>query len=179
MQWLTKAKQAVQHLNFYVCAVSMFVLVPMMFLTTTDVIGRAVFARPVPGAVELSEYMLVIVIILGLAYTQQVKGHPRVTLIVSRLPLRLQAFLDTITNLLGMFIILIVIWQGYVLATGPMAAVVSNTLGIPQLPFRLLISVGATLLFLELLIDFFAALGKLFARSRPNKNEHKTATQTR
>lgn len=179
MQWLTKTKQTVQRLTFYVCAVSMFVLLPMMFLTTADVISRAFFARPLPSVVELSEYMLAVVILLGLAYTQQVKGHPRVTLIVSRLPLRLQAFLDVIINLLSMFIVFIVIWQGWVLATGRMAAVVSDTLEIPQLPFRLLVSLGAALLFIELFVDLIAALGKLFTRPRRDEDDHKTAAQAK
>ncbi len=162
MQLFASTKKVIQRLTFYVCAASMFMLVPMMFLTTIDVIGRAFFARPVPGAVELSEYMLAVVILLGLAYTQQVKGHPRVTLIVSRLPWRLQALLEIIMNLLGMFIIFIVIWQGYLLATGRMSTVVSDVLRIPQLPFRLLVSVGGALLFLELLVDLATAAGNLF-----------------
>lgn len=113
--------------------------------------------------------------LLGLAYTHQVKGHPRVTLIVSRLPLRLQAFLEAIVNLLSMFIVFIVIWQGWVVATGRMAAVVSDTLEIPQLPFRLLVSMGAALLFLELLVDLAVALVKLFSGSRWDKDDE-TAT---
>ncbi|MEW5921910.1 MAG: TRAP transporter small permease [Bacillota bacterium] len=179
MQLLIKAKKVIQRLTFYVCAVSMFMLVPMMFLTTIDVIGRAFFARPVPGAVELSEYMLAVVILLGLAYTQQVKGHPRVNLIVSRLPLRLQSVVEIIINLLGMFIVFIVIWQGWVFAMGRMSTIVSDVLRIPQLPFRILVSVGAVLLFLELLVDLSAAVGKLFSRSHRDETDKKTATRVR
>ena len=180
MGFLTMAKKAIQRLTFYICAVSMFMLIPMMFLTTTDVIGRALFARPVSGAVELSEYMLAVVILLGLAYTQQVKGHPRVTLVVSRFPLWLQAVLEIMIYILGMFIISIVIWQGWVLATGRMSTIVSDVLRIPQLPFRLLVSVGGGLLFLELLVDFLNAVGKLFTiLSAGNKKDKKTATQVK
>lgn len=171
MQLLGLTKKVIQRLTFYVCAASMFMLVPMMFLTTIDVIGRAFFARPVQGAVELSEYMLAVIILLGLAYTQQVKGHPRVTLIVSRLPLRLQALLEVIMNLLGMFIILIVIWQGYLLATGRMSTIVSEVLRIPQLPFRVLVSVGAGLLFLELLVDLITALENLFKKQHRDRSD--------
>ncbi len=181
MGFLTMAKKAIQRLTFYICAVSMFMLIPMMFLTTTDVIGRALFARPVSGAVELSEYMLAVVILLGLAYTQQVKGHPRVTLVVSRFPLWLQSLLEVLIYILGLFIVFIVIWQGWVLATGRMSTIVSDVLRIPQLPFRLMVSVGGALLFLELLVDLATAVGKLFgslsgAGDKKNKN---TATQVK
>ncbi|NLX90921.1 MAG: TRAP transporter small permease [Firmicutes bacterium] len=161
MGWLSKAGKLIQRLTFYVCALSMFMLIPMMLLTTTDILARTFFTRPIPGAVELSEYMLVVVILMGLAYTHQVKGHPTITLVVSRFPLKVRLVLEILVSLLGMFIIFIVIWQGWVLATGRMAAVVSDVLRIPQLPFRLLVSAGAILLFLELLVELIAAAAKL------------------
>jgi TRAP-type C4-dicarboxylate transport system permease small subunit len=164
MEWLAKAQKWTQRLTFYVCAVSMFMLVPMMLLTTADVIGRAFFARPVPGAVELSQYMLAVVILLGLAYTQQVNGHPKVTLVVSRLPSLVQRILEIIITMLGLFIVFILLWQGWVLATGRFSTTVSDLLRIPQLPFRLLVSFGGGLLFLELLVDLSSTVGKLLKR---------------
>lgn len=178
MELLAKTKIMMQRLTFYVCYVSMFMLIPMMFLTSTDVIGRRFFGRPISGAVELSEYMLVVVILLGLAYTQQVKGHPRVTLVTSRLPVLLQAVLEVIMAILGLLIISIVIWQGWVLATGRMSTIVSDVLRIPQLPFRLLVSVGGALFLLELLVDLAIAVAKLFSISSGSKNE-KAATQVK
>ncbi len=179
MKFLSKTEKVIRRLTFYVCTGSMFILIPMMFLTTTDVIGRAFFARPVPGAVELSEYLLVVVILFGLAYTQQVKGHPRITLVVSRLPFRLQLFLEMLVNLLGLFIVFIVIWQGWILATGRMSTIVSDVLRIPQLPFRLLVSGGAFLLFLEILMDFLIVAAKLFSRAPDDEGAKKTVTQIR
>jgi TRAP-type C4-dicarboxylate transport system permease small subunit len=168
----------IQRLTFYICAVSMFMLIPMMFLTSTDVLGRAFFARPVSGAVELSQYMLAVVILLGLAYTQQVKGHPRVTLVVLRFPIWVQLVLEIIITILGLFIVFIVIWQGWVLATGRMSTIVSDVLRIPQLPFRVLVSAGGSLFFLELLVDLATSVGKLFSiSSSGSKKNKKTATQ--
>ncbi len=165
-------KKAIQRLNYFVCSVSMFVLIPMMFLTTTDVIGRALFSRPIPGAVELSRYMLVVVILLGLAYTQQVRGHPRVTLVVSRFPEKVQLVIEIFVGILGMFIVAIFIWQGWVIAHGRAATIVSDVLRISQYPFRLLVSVGGTLLFLELLVDLMTAVGKLFKSSSSKKHQN-------
>jgi TRAP-type C4-dicarboxylate transport system permease small subunit len=137
----------------------MFLLVPMMLLTASDVIGRVVWSRPIPGAVELSSYMLAVFILMGVAYTHQVKGHVRVGMLVSRLPERLGLILDVFTILLSLFIISILAWQGWVV--GIEERTVSDMLRIPQLPFRLLVSVAAFFLCLELLIDLFDSLGKL------------------
>lgn len=174
MEWIKKIKKLIQRLTFYVCAVSMFMLIPMMFLTTTDVLGRALFSWSVPGAVELSQYMLAVVILLGLAYTQQVKGHPRVTMVVSRFPVRVQLILEILLAALGILIISIVIWQGWVLATGRMATIVSDVLRISQVPFRLLVSVGGLFLLLELFVDLLTAVEKLFSDAARDKGK-KTA----
>jgi len=140
----------------------MVLLIPMMLLTAGDIIGRAVWARPIPGAVELSSYMLAVFILLGVAYTHQVKGHVRVTMLVSRLPERAGLILDVVTTLLSLFMISILAWQGWVV--GIEERTVSDMLRVPQLPFRLLVSVAGLLLCLELLIDLADSLGKLVRR---------------
>jgi len=159
MGWLTTIKKGIQRINLYLCSVGMCLLIPMMLLTAGDVIGRVLWTRPIPGAVELSSYMLVIFILLGVAYTHQVKGHVRVSMLVSRLPERMGLILDVMTTLLSLFIISILAWQGWVV--GIEERTVSDMLRIPQLPFRLLVAVAAVFLCLELLIDLSTSVGKL------------------
>ena len=156
---LATIKKGIQRTDFYICSVGMVLLIPMMLLTASDIIGRAVWARPIPGAVELSSYMLAVFILLGVAYTHQVKGHVRVTMLVSRLPKRAGLLLDVITTLLSLFIISILAWQGWVV--GIEERTVSDMLRIPQLPFRLLVSVAGLFLCLELLIDLWASVEEL------------------
>lgn len=164
MEWLTNTQKRVQRLTYCVSAVGMFMLIPMMLLTTSDVITRTTLNKPIPGAVETSSFMLVVVILLGLAYTQQVKGHPNVTILVSRLPLRVSLIVEIIINLLCLGIVSIVVWQGWVVATGAIGRIVSDVLRIPQFPFRLLVPVGGALLFLEFLVDLFTSVEKLLKR---------------
>lgn len=161
MRGLQSARMVIQKLTYLVCAVSMFALLPLMLLTTTDVITRSFFSRPLSGVVELSSFMLTVVILLGIAYTQQVKGHPTVTLVVSRFPDRVQALIQIVTSLLSLIVVAIIIWQGWVLATGDVGRIVSAVLKIPQYFFRMLVPVGGVLLFLEILIDMSDSVGKL------------------
>lgn len=162
MGWLAIIRKGIQRADFYICSVGMVLLIPMMLLTAGDIIGRAVWARPIPGAVELSSYMLAVFILLGVAYTHQVKGHVRVSMLVSRLPERAGLLLDVVTTLLSLFIISILAWQGWVV--GIEERTVSDMLRVPQLPFRLLVSVAGALLCLELLIDLADSLRKLVRR---------------
>ena len=137
-------------------------IIPLMLLTTGDIIGRKFFSKTIPGTFEISEYILAIFILLGAAYTQQVKGHVGVDFLTSRLSPRARIACEIITTLLSMFIIGIVVWQGW--AEGIMERAVSDQLRIPQYPFRLLVAVGGFLLWLELLIDLFNSIGKLKGR---------------
>lgn len=159
MDRLTVIKKGIQRIDFYLCLAGMLLLIPMMLLTAGDVIGRAVWAWPIPGAVEVSSYMLAVFILLGVAYTHQVKGHVRVSTLVSRLPKWAGLIVDIMTTLLSLFIIFILAWQGWVV--GIDERTVSDMLRIPQLPFRLLVSVAGLFLCLELLIDLSASVGKL------------------
>lgn len=156
--WWTKVQKGIQRLNLYVSVVGMSLLIPLMLLTTGDVIGRNFFSKTIPGTFEISEYILATFILLGAAYTQQVKGHVGVDFVTSRLSPRLRKICQIITTLLSLFIIAIVIWQGWI--EGIRERTVSDMLRIPQYPFRLLVAIGGSLLWLELLIDLVTAIGK-------------------
>jgi TRAP-type C4-dicarboxylate transport system permease small subunit len=152
----------IQRVTLYVSYLGMILLIPMMLLTTTDVVGRAFWSRPIYGTVELSSYMLAVFILLGVAYTHQVRGHVRVSMLTSRLPKRANLVLDLVTILLSMFIIGLLAWQGWVVGMEERA--VSDMLRVPQRPFKLLVSVAAFLLWLELCIDLFTTTKQLSGR---------------
>ena len=154
-----KIKFWIQRVNRWVCYAGMFLILPLMLLTTVDVIGRAAWDRPIPGIVELSSYALDVFILLGLAYTQQVKGHVRVSMLTSRLPPRAQLFLEIFVTLLSLFIIVLLAWQGIVVGFEETA--VSDMLRIAQRPFKLLVGVAAFLLCLELVVDLATAFTAL------------------
>jgi TRAP-type C4-dicarboxylate transport system permease small subunit len=154
-----EVKSGIRRINYLVCAIGMAMIIPLMLLTFADVTLRGFFNKPIPGTFELSQYILAVFILLGAAYTQQVKGHVGVDFITSRLSPRSRATCEIMTTLLSLFIIAIVIWQGWV--EGITEKTVSDQLRIPQYPFRVLVAVGGFLLWLELLIDLFSAFGKL------------------
>jgi len=154
-----EVKKGIRRINYVVCAVGMVMIIPLMLLTFADVMLRGFFNKPIAGTFELSQYILAIFILLGAAYTQQVKGHVGVDFLTSRLSPRRRALCEIITTLLSLLIIAIVIWQGWV--EGITEKTVSDQLRIPQYPFRVLVAVGGFLLWLELLIDLFGSFGKL------------------
>lgn len=154
-----KIKHLIRRINFYICGAGVCLLLPLMLLTTGDVVGRKFFAKTIPGAFEISQYLLAVFILLGLAYTQQVKGHVGVDFLISKFSPRGRAFCEILTTLLSLFIIAILVYEGWV--EGIKEKTVSDMLRIPQYPFRLLVSIGGFLLWLELLIDLVESAKKL------------------
>lgn len=152
----------IRKFSYGACFLGMFFALPLMLLTVADVVGRAFLDKPVPGSFELSEYMLSVLILLGAAYTQQVKGHVRVDFLTKRFPQKLQDLCGMITTLACLFIVLILVWQGYVDAMAETA--VSDQLRIPQWPFKMLVAVGGILLFMEFALDLWERLERLARR---------------
>ena len=142
-------------------SVGVGVLAMMMLLTAGDVTLRYVFNRPIIGSYDLTEYMMAIVVSFGLAYCAFLKGHVRVDLIVSHLPQRLQAAIDSITGLFGFILFSIITWQSFVymkLLFG--SGMESTVLLIPRFPFAGLVCLGSAFLTIVLLANFLEFLSQ-------------------
>lgn len=75
-------------------AVAGLLLLAMMGLTVVDVIGRYVFAKPVPGAFEATEVMLALAVFAGLPIVTARGEHVQVRLLLAALPGRMQRLLE-------------------------------------------------------------------------------------
>jgi TRAP-type C4-dicarboxylate transport system permease small subunit len=159
MDGMQRLRWAVNKVTQGLAYAGMFVLLPLMLLTSADVLGRVFWNKPVPGTVEISSYILVVFIMSGLAYTHQVKGHVRVTMLLDKLPKPVALGMDVLTTLMSMAVLLVVAWQGWEIAWDQNT--VSDMLRIAQRPFRLLVTVAGICFFLELLLDLLATLGQL------------------
>lgn len=162
MGWFDALQEGVHRANRWIAAAGACFLLPLMVMTAVDVVGRDVFNRPIPGTVELSQYMLSVFILLGFAYTHQERAHVAVSLLTSRLPYRAQLILRIITTCLILLVCCILAWQGWVV--GIEEKTVSDMLRVPQYPFRLLVAFAACTLCLQLLTDLGESLIRLSGR---------------
>jgi len=156
-------KRVVHRSTHVVCVLGMVFILPLMLMTTADVLSRSFLNKPLPGVVELSEYMLALVILLGAAYTQQVRGHVHVDFLTSHMGARTQSIISMFTTLLCLAIVSVVVWQGYMLGLDETS--VSDMLRIPKAPFKFLVGIGGSLLWLELLIDLVDSVRKVAGRT--------------
>lgn len=161
---MNKVKSIIRLLNYYTCMVGMLFLLPLMLLTTSDVLMRALFGKPIPGTFELSEYILSVSILLGAAYTQQLRGHVGVDFVLKRLGFKTQALSEAITGILCMIITGLLSWQGLLRALEE--STVSDMLRIPQAPFRFLVFVAGMGLFLEFLLQVIESISRLLGGNK-------------
>ena len=121
----------------------------LMVLTVADVIGY-LFKAPIRGTTELSEFMMVTVIFMALAWCAVTRKHVRVDLIVSRFPPRVRTILDSITLLATLGIFGIITWRSFLESM----AVYDETslLRLPHAPFYWIMTFGLALFSLAILV---------------------------
>ncbi|MEM9196878.1 MAG: TRAP transporter small permease [Pseudomonadota bacterium] len=82
-----------------------YVLLPVIVITVvTDVSLRFLFNAPLRWGIELNEYLLFPVFVLGLSECCRTNGHIRMDLLASNMPARLQGVFDACYAVCGIFI---------------------------------------------------------------------------
>ncbi len=144
-------------------------LLIIMFMVTTDVVGRALLNKPLWGVLEISEFLLAGAIMLGLGYTEFLGGNIMVELIYDRLSPKRQNIMRIFYNLVGIGLYSIITWASGILTFELMQAhLTSDVLKIPAWPFRAFVPVGAFLMVVVLLLKLFEDIQGLRTR-RENK----------
>lgn len=85
-------------------------LVGMTFLTCADVVGRA-FRHPIFGSVEIVGFMATLAVAMALPYTQKMKGHVGVEILVRLFSEKTQAVIDLCTHMLSLGLFGLATWR--------------------------------------------------------------------
>ena len=118
--WMGKSadfiEKRVEPLTRVINAVGACTALIMVVLVTAHVLSRALFKKPLMGTVELEELMIVILVFLGMAYTQVKGKHISVDFLTSRLSERTRNILSVATSLLSMLLFFALSWQSILLS---------------------------------------------------------------
>lgn len=126
-----------------------------MFLGTADVVGTQVFGRPVPGALEITESTMVLIVFGALTYGQIRRAHIRVELLYTRLPPRGRAALDILADACALLFFGLLCWQGINEAQFSMqiGEATDGLIRFPLYPARIILATGTGLLLVRLVLD--------------------------
>jgi TRAP-type transport system small permease protein len=126
----------------------------IMLLTVADVFMRYVFKRPITGSTEITEFMMVI-LLLAIVPTAMAHRHITVDAFTERLTPKGQAFFDAIMLVASSWLVVIMGWR----AVKASFFMISNdarspTLDIPLYPFYLVVGLAFFLLFFAMVVLF-------------------------
>ena len=149
MEWIS-------HNLSYLGSLALFA---MMLLTTVDVVGRYFFNKPVLGAFELTEFLVLILIFSFLAPSQAKKSHVAVDLVFQHLSPRVRAIIDFSNHLVCLLFMMLIAYRGFVraLEIREFGEATSN-LGIIKYPFAFFVVFGCAALSIEYLRDLIRLL---------------------
>ena len=137
-------------LNWLAC----LAIVAVMVIVCINVLGRGIFGIPLKGTVDIVSLLGVLVIGGAISYTQVLKGHIRITLLIDKLPEKARSILTALVDLVGMVLFAIVSWQTILFAIGTHEnGELSEVLKLPITPFAFIVSAGCISLTLVLLVD--------------------------
>jgi len=122
---------------------SAFIVGAMMLLTVSDVIGRFIFDHPIIGTTEITEYMLLCIGFLGLAWGAVNQEHIKVDLIIAHLSTKARTIVTSITLILGIGIYSFIVWRSFIESI-KVYKLGSNSslLQIPDYPFYIILIIG-------------------------------------
>lgn len=127
-------------------------LVFTVILVPVDVASRFFFNAPITWVFEVTEYVLLIVPCLGMAWLARRDGHVAIDTLTSRVPARSRSLLDGVTALLVALICGFVAWWGGIVTfdSYKAKAIIENVLQTPQWVIYVAIPTGFGLCAVEL-----------------------------
>ena len=140
-----------------------------MFLGTADVVGTQFLGTPVPGALEVTESTMVLIVFGALAYTQGRRNHIRVELLYGHMGPRAQSFMDATTHVVAFVFFTLLVWQGIGEAfySWEIREATFGSIRFPLYPARFLLVLGTVLLVLQLALDVISDLGRMWRGEPP------------
>jgi len=113
-------------------------VVVMMIIMVLDVVLRYFFSRPIIGATEIAQ-MLMVVIFLALPQVTLEESHIDVDLVVSKFPQKVKAVVGLVVKFLTFCISVLFTWQAFEMADmSKLMKIAYSLIKIPEYPFYIL-----------------------------------------
>lgn len=153
---LSRADQLFSKLESLLTLLGGLVIFLLVFLATTNVLGRWMFSLPISGYIDWVEQAMAFFAFLGIALTQREGGHIRMDMLVGHLHGRLLWITEFFSTLLMLGITLILIYGSYLhFLRAFQIGDSSLDINLPTWPAKLVVPVALTVLALRLLLQLW------------------------
>ena len=113
---MNRFKRTLKSINNFLVIPCGIILTAMTLVVFYDVFARYVFHKPLEWGMEITTYMMLFIVFLGLGYTYQVDGHIRVDILFGVLSKKAQRALYIVGSVLTLVYVGIFIWKTGALA---------------------------------------------------------------
>ena len=155
-------KKITEVLNTLSARIGMLAIVILLFMTVSDVAGRFILNRPIPGTFELSKILFALSVFFSLPVSQYNGENLGITLIYDKFPVRMKGILDILSSVASIVMFSIAFTQTLKYAARMQNSnTVTSVLRLPMYPWIYLASVGLIILVVTLIRDFAIAILEL------------------
>ncbi len=140
--------------------IAIFSLALMMIITVVDVFSRFLFNLPVTGSIEITGYLLLLTILLGIPYASLKNQHININTIVAKFSDRGKLIIDCVINFISLILFGVIFWRSiiYSISLRDMNTVTA-VLQLPTHYFAMIASLCSILIILVLISKLFKNLG--------------------
>jgi len=141
-------------INRLFAEVSGYLVAVIVILLLIDTFGYLVRFQ-VPMMIEMAVFTTIASAYLGLAYTEEKRGHVRVDALLARLPESMQRRMDIIWGAVNLIIIAFTAYAAYLKAAEAVAdgESISGEIPLPLAPIRSVIAVSVALYAIQVLLN--------------------------
>lgn len=144
----------------------------MMLHISIDVVAKYILRVPMPGTITVvSNYYMIIVSFLPLAFTERRNAHISVEVLVEHFPMNTQRGLNVLSLIICALVFGALAWQSFIEANRAFAVgtfEIEMDRKVPTWPSRYLLPLGCALMTVTLVVKIVIALGR---RSRLELNK--------
>lgn len=134
----------------------------MVFISAYGAFTRRLLNSPIPFAIEASSFLLLALVVFGLAFVQVGKGHIGMSLVTDRLPARAREVFNLFSSFLLLAYAASLLWCGWQVTVYAFeAGTVSAEAKIPIWTVAVLLPVGLAGFCLQVMADLFTSVLRL------------------
>ena len=161
---LAKTLRDISQKLFYGSCFCQFALV---FTVSYEVVSRGIFGVPTMWSFDVSSYLMLLIIFLGVAYVFQINRYVRIDFLYDFLPIKGRRVIDFIEPLLSLVWIGILTWQSGKFAFRSLREGTGSgtELELPVGYIQIFIFIGAVLLLLQVLLFIWTNIDALMKKN--------------
>lgn len=172
---MNRLSHAIDRLNTWVGKTASFLILALIAVLMFEVLSRYLFNAPTKWSNEISQYLLVGVVMLGGGYCLTDREHVRVDVVYRNFGPGSRCVIEIATFLMVLSFVIAIVWKGGELCVDAFVQDKRSMtiLELPLFPSMILVPIGAVLLGLQSFAHALRALIDLSAPDREMRGEEK------